>query len=151
MLGKYVLRPIEHQLSRIVDLWETSQPSHLRHLAIVRDIAMEKKSSYFLHFSFDNYKKLVDRGEASWEAVSTMSRSDKNRSEHVTPFHDELCMDEYGFPTLQSTLFQGQDNDATLDQCVRAFNLKPIPITKNDPVVCELENGSYGDYKPLFS
>lgn len=151
LLGKYVLRPIEHQLSRIVDFWQISQPSHLRHLAILRDIAMVNKNSHYVHFSYDNFRKLVDSGEASWEAVTTLGKNDKMGKELAPAFDDESNKDEFGFPKLQSTLFQGRDNDATLAQCVQALNAKPLLLNRNDPVAYKLDDGTYGEYRFLTS
>ena len=151
LLGKFVLRPIEHQLSRIVDFWQISQPSYLRHLAILRDVAMVNKNSHYVHFSYDNFKKLVDGGEASWEAITAFGKNEKKGREPAPAFDDEPDKDEYGFPILQSTLFQGPDRDATPAQCVQALNAKPLLLNRNDPIACKLNNGTYGKCRLLIS
>lgn len=146
MLGKYFLRPVEHQISRIVDFWQISQPLHLRHLAVVRDVAIVAKTSFYVHYSYDNFKKLVNSGEASWEAVMTLEENKKMGKNPLFLLDDQPDIDEYGFPKLQSSLFQGRYNDATLAQCVQALNAKPFGLYRNDLVAYELD-GTYGKYK----
>lgn len=143
-LGRLVSRPVENQLARIVDHWQVSQPTHLRHLAIIRDTAMAKTKTHYVHYTYDNFKKLVEKGEATWEAVSILGSDDKNRQQPALAVELKDDLDEYGFPKIPTTLFQGRHNDATLSQCVNAIVVVKPTITKNDPVVRELSDGTYG-------
>lgn len=147
MLGKFFLKPVEHQVSRIVDFWQISQPLHLRHLAVVRDIAMVAKTSFYVHFSYDNFKKLANSGEASWEAVMILGENKKKEKNRLSFLDEKSDMDEHGFPKLQSSLFQGRYNDATLAQCVQALNAKPFVLHRSDLVAYELDDGTYSKYK----
>lgn len=143
--GKLVSRPVENQLARIVDHWQLSQPTHLRHLAIIRDTAMAKTKTHYVHYTYDNFKRLVENGEATWEAVSILGSDDKNRQRSAALAIDlKADLDEYGFPKIPTALFQGRYNDATLFQCVNAIVVAKPPVTKNDPVVRELSDGTYG-------
>ena len=141
--GKFMLRPIEHQLSRLVEFWQISQPLHLRHLAILRDTALTHRTSHYVHYTYENFKTMVERGDASWEAVATVAKGDKRAKGSTVAVDAEPKLDEYGFPKLQTTLFQGRENDATPSQCCRALNPMPIPI-KRDLVAKKRSDGTYG-------
>ncbi|MCJ1465758.1 RNA polymerase III transcription initiation factor complex subunit [Pseudocyphellaria aurata] len=141
--GKFMLRPIEHQLTRLVEFWQISQPLHLRHLALLRDTALTHRTSHYVHYTYENFQRMVERGDASWEAVATIAKGDKRAKGSTVTVDAEPKLDEYGFPILQTTLFQGRENDATLSQCCRALNLVPIPI-KRDLVAKRQSDGTYG-------
>lgn len=144
VLGRLVSRPVENQLSRIVDHWQVSQPPHLRHLAIIRDTAMVKKKTHYIHYTYDNFKKLVENGEAAWEAVSILGGNKQNALHPDFAMDSNVEVDEYGFPDIPTMLFQGRHNDATLSQCVNAIVVAKPTTSKNDPVVRELSDGTYG-------
>ena len=128
----------------MVDLWQVSQPPHLRHLAIVRDTTITGIIPHYIHYSHSNFKAKVDRGEASWEAVETM-KYDRKTEEGARLAADAVPeLDEYGFPKLDMRLFEGRDNDATLRQCVRAARIEPFPLTSNDPMTIQRQDGTYG-------
>lgn len=143
-LGRLVSRPVENQLTRIVDHWQVSQPTHLRHLAIIRDTAMVKKKTHYIHYTYDNFQKLVENGDATWEAVSIPGNDNQNRQQPAFAMDLNADLDEYGFPDIPSTLFQGRHNDATLSQCVNAVVVAKASVSKKDPVVKELSDGTYG-------
>lgn len=145
--GKFMLRPIEHQLSRLVEFWQISQPLHLRHLAILRDTALTHRTSHYVHYTYENFKRMVERGDASWEAVATIAKGDKRAKGSTVAVDADPKLDEYGFPRLQTTLFQGRENDATLSQCCHALNPVPIPI-KRDLVAKQRSDGTYGVENP---
>ncbi len=144
VLGRFVSRPVENQLTRIVDHWQVSQPPHLRHLAIIRDTAMGKKSTYYVHYTYDNFKKLVENGEASWEAVSIVGADSKDMQQPAFAADSNVEVDEFGFPNIPTVLFQGRHNDATVSQCANAVDVHMAPTSKNDPVVRALSDGIYG-------
>ena len=144
LVGNWFNRPLEHQLSRLVDLWQISQPPHLRHLAIVRDTSITGKITHYIHYSYSNFKAKVDRGEASWEAVETMKYDHKTKEGAKLAAEAVPELDEYGFPKLDLRLFEGRDNDATLAQCVKAAKVEPFPLTSNDPMTIKHPDGTYG-------
>lgn len=104
---------------------------------------MAKTKTHYIHYTYDNFKRLVENGEATWEAVSIVG-SNKQSSQQPAFATDFDDLDEYGFPDIPTTLFQGRHNDATLSQCVNAVAVKKPCVTKNDPVVKELSDGTYG-------
>lgn len=143
-LGRFVSRPIENQLARIVDHWQVAQPAHLRHLAIIRDTAMGKKSTHYIHYTFDHFKKLVENGESSWEAVSVVRNDSQNRPQPALAMDATFDLDEYGFPNIPHTLFQGHHRDATVSQCAKVARMATVLVSRNDPVVQKLSDGTYG-------
>lgn len=105
---------------------------------------MGKKSAHYIHYTYDNFKRLVDNGDASWEAVSILGSHGQNTQQPAFPVDANTDLDEYGFPNIPPTMFQGRHNDATVSQCVDAVELARAPVNKHDPVVKELSDGTYG-------
>lgn len=136
-------RPIETQLARLTDCWQISQPLHLRHLAIVKDIALSGRSSHYVYFTFENFKKRVESGNASWEAVINIAENDQRAKKFGVALSALPKLDDFGFPSIQKSLFQDERNVASLQECNRAFN--PAAITEyRQLVVKENEDGTSG-------
>lgn len=142
--GGLVKRPLEYQLGRLVDQWQISQPPHLRHLAIIRDTAMNKSVAHFIHYSYKNFKDLVDSGKASWEAVETISETKKKGKNKAAAVTSEPDLDEYGFPKLQANLFQGTHNDAAPFECALAVKIRPLFVTSLNAISKKLDGDIYG-------
>ena len=143
VFGGLVKRPLEYQLGRLVNQWQISQPPHLRHLAIIRDTAMKRSVTHYVHYSYENFKSLVDSGRASWEAVETVPENKKGKSA-AAALASKPDLDEYGFPKLQASLFQGQFNNATPSECALAINVKPLSLASFDSTLKKLHDGTYG-------
>lgn len=136
-------RPIETQLARLTECWQLSQPLHLRHLAIVKDIALSGRSSHYVYFTYENFKKRVESGNASWEAVINIAENDQRAKKYGVALSALPKLDDFGFPSIQTNMFQGEQNVASLHDCNRAF--KPATITeRRHLVVKENENGTGG-------
>ena len=119
LFGDDYKKPTESILSRLVDAWQVSQPLHLRHLAIVRDTVLQGKSPVYIHYTYGNFKRLVDSGRATWTAVTTIAtpRSKKGSQAALLGLDSQPDNDEFGFPILDAADFQGKDLDATLADC----------------------------------
>lgn len=141
--GKFMQRPVEYQLARLVDRWQISQPLHLRHLAVLRDTALTRRITHYVHYTYENFKKLVENEDAVWEAVVTITKDDKLGQESAVALDAEPKLDKYGFPDLTTTLFQGRENDATPFQCIDALNAAPIH-TEHDLTAHRRQDGTYG-------
>ena len=87
---------------------------------------MINRTSYYIHYSYENFKKLVDSGLRSWEAVAATDTSFKNKKLSIPQPDAQPEVDEYGFPSISQDTFQGQDNDATLSDCINARASKPL-------------------------
>ncbi|KAI9867766.1 MAG: hypothetical protein M1830_005748, partial [Pleopsidium flavum] len=142
-IGNFFRRPLEHQLSRLVDVWQLSQPLHLHHLAILRDTALTKTIAHYVHYSYANFKQLVDSGKSSWEAVEMGEKEGNKQSKEVAPVGTEPDLDEFGFPRLQTSRFHGRGDNATLLECLLAAKLDPFFITLRDPIAVKLDDGTY--------
>lgn len=92
---------------------------------------MDGKIPHYVHYTYGNFKSLVDQGRASWDAVATDSYTSKKKTNLIIPPPEaQADLDEYGFPKISSNAFQGADNEATLADCVHAFKLQPLRFSK---------------------
>lgn len=147
-VGNFYRRPVEHQLSRLVDAWQLSQPLSLRHLAIVRDTAISKTVAHYVHYSYESFQKLVDSGQSSWDAVEIVRKDLKAKKKKIAaaPIGTEPELDGYGFARLQPNCFHGRGSNATILESVLAAKLEPLYVGRQDPIAVKLEDGTYGDY-----
>ncbi|EGE04229.1 hypothetical protein TEQG_03260 [Trichophyton equinum CBS 127.97] len=118
-MGSFFRKPLETVLSRLTSSWQSSQPLHLRHLAILRDTALNKTVYYYIHYSFDHFSSLVSNGHASWDAVTGGPRSGK-RVLNAPPANAKATLDKYGFPIDVSQPLLRKVN-ATLRESVDFF------------------------------
>ncbi|KAL8952812.1 MAG: hypothetical protein Q9222_001284 [Ikaeria aurantiellina] len=140
--GCFIVRPTEHYLSRLVEMWQVSQPLHLRHLAIVRDATLTKGIPHYIHYTFPNFQKLVDKGQASWDSVMIITKDHKQYKD-VAAFDAKPELDIYGFPKLSDTLFQGRHNDASLTQCAQGTHARLPSLSAFDPKAVQLKGGGW--------
>lgn len=140
-MGSFFRKPLETVLSRLTGSWQSSQPLHLRHLAILRDTALNKTVYYYIHYSFDHFSSLVSNGHASWDAVTGGPRSGK-RVLNAPPANAKATLDKYGFPVDVSQLLLRKGN-ATLRECLEASKPSKWNLTFNDPIAISLLDGTY--------
>lgn len=138
---------MESHLSEIADRWQSSLPPSRCHLAVIRDTAMTGKVTHYVYYTYDNFRRLVDSGEKSWEAVSNVAEN-KKKSHKIAQPNIEPEFDEFGFPRLDSSRFLGEHNDATLSECVESANLKPLSMSSVDPRAFKLSDNSWGMIDP---
>jgi hypothetical protein len=124
VVGCFFHRPVEHQLSRLVELWQASQPLHLRHLAIIRDTTVAGKTVQYVHYTYDTYKSLVASGKATWETVEVLKVEENGDNGCNLAIDAMPAVDEYGFPILDDSSFEGPDNTASLKDCVDVITVK---------------------------
>ncbi|GBF60883.1 transcription factor tau subunit [Trichophyton mentagrophytes] len=140
-MGSFFRKPLETVLSRLTSSWQSSQPLHLRHLAILRDTALNKTVYYYIHYSFDHFSSLVSNGHASWDAVTGAPRSGK-RVLNAPPANAKATLDKYGFPIDVSQPLLRKGN-ATLRECLEASKPSKWNLTFNDPIAISLLDGTY--------
>ena len=138
-------------MARLVGNWQLSQPLHLRHLAIVREARPIIRGSHYGHYTFDNFKTLVDRGERAWKSVEALEEVRKSHKSPKVSADAIARLDIYGFPPLAESKFEGHKN-ATYAECIDAANVSPFRLTSKDPIVVKRSDGSYGktDVSDLF-
>ncbi|EED12822.1 TFIIIC transcription initiation factor complex subunits Tfc3, putative [Talaromyces stipitatus ATCC 10500] len=136
--GKVFRRPSENTLNRITECWQLSQPLHLRSSAIVRDTALNGTVTHYVHYSYSNFKQLVDTGCADWDAVSFRPRDVKS-SKLAIPPPDALPV------TDQDGLVPFRPSRRGIAECdhycaVSSKSLGNYAVTKSDPVAMTNEN-----------
>ncbi|OQE44565.1 hypothetical protein PENCOP_c002G04970 [Penicillium coprophilum] len=141
--GSFYKRPAESMVHRLVDLWQVAQPLHLRHYAIVRDMAMKKTIMFYVHYSANNFAKLVEAGQASWEAVEIPVKKAKSLKIEAPPFGALPQLDEHGFPKRAFPKNMSKDPYSTLLDGVMAVKPPNYLLSSSDPFVVELPNGQH--------
>lgn len=129
---------------RLVDLWQLAQPLHLRHLAIVRDMAMKKTVMYYVHYSANNFAKLVEAGQASWEAVEFPAKKAKLLKIDAPPFGVLPQLNELGFPKTSFPRSLLKNANSTLLDGMMAAKPTDYLLSSADPFVVKLANGQFG-------
>ncbi len=122
---------------------------HLRHLAIVRDTLLRGKSYIHVHYTYENFKKLVEGGTGFWEAVKTVPDHLKVGNNIAASLDAKPDIDQYGFPKLDENQFHGPYNDATLAECESALNAGDYRPIKDDPWLMKQSDGTFGKLTKL--
>ncbi|KAF9892497.1 RNA polymerase III transcription initiation factor complex subunit [Aspergillus nanangensis] len=141
--GSFFRRPLENVLSRLVECWQLSQPLHLRHLAIVRDTAINRTVTHFVHYSAVNFGKRVEAGETTWEAVEFNPKNSKSAHVRVQPADAVPNIDDNGLPIHVLSKELLRDGNASLFECMAVFKPQGYNVTSSDPFAAKLENGTY--------
>ena len=143
VVGAFFERPLENLLTRLVEVWQLSQPLHLRYLAILRDITLSGKIQHYIYYKYDVFRSLVDSGKASWEAVETIKVNHPEKQGSNAASNAFPDVDEYGFPKLDKARFQGRDNNATLAGSLAAAKVADFRVTASDTSITMLDDGRY--------
>ena len=138
-VGAFFSRPVELLVGRLVDFWQISQPSYLRHLALVRDAAQVGKTGFYIHYTWNSFQLKVEYKEAAWESVQTLEEPDIGTSP-----------DEFGFPVLEASQFCGNGVTVTLPECIKAARARAFRIARKDTPTYLQSGGSHGK-KPKHS
>ncbi|KAJ5563507.1 hypothetical protein N7535_008671 [Penicillium sp. DV-2018c] len=141
--GSFYRRPAEGMVHRLVDLWQVAQPLHLRHFAVVRDMAMKKTVMFYVNYSANNFAKLVEAGKASWEAVEFPAEKAKSLKIDAPPFGAIPDLDEFGFPKAEFPRGLMKNPNATLREGVLAAKPTDYLLSSSDPFVVKLADGQY--------
>ncbi|EKV16149.1 TFIIIC transcription initiation factor complex subunits Tfc3, putative [Penicillium digitatum] len=141
--GSFYKRSAESMVHRLVDLWQVAQPLHLRHYAIVRDMAMKKTIMFYVHYSANNFAKLVEAGQASWEAVEIPAKKAKSLKIVAPSFGVLPELDEYGFLMKAFPKNMLKDPNSTLLDGIMAVKPPNYLLSSSDPFVVELPNGQH--------
>lgn len=143
-MGGYFRKGLDEFILRLVSSWQLSQPLHLRHLSIVRDTTLKGKSQSYIYYTYENFNKLVEGGTGFWEAVKTVASGVTIGKNVAAALDAKPDVDEYGFPRLEDTQFQGRQNNATLEECVSALRVDPVHVSATDPILSIQADGSHG-------
>ncbi|KAL4807607.1 hypothetical protein BDV18DRAFT_158824 [Aspergillus unguis] len=141
--GVFYRRPLENTLARLSECWQLSQPPHLRHLALVRDTALQRTITHYVHYSAENFSKLVEAGESSWEAVEFVPKHAKAAAVPVPPVHAKPQLDVYGLPMDNPASELVKNGDCTLTDCMLVVKPKDYNCSSSDPKAVKTEDGTY--------
>lgn len=124
-VGHFWKRSTDEMLIKLTDLWQYSQPPHLRHLSVIRDTGLRGKQPVFQYRTYANFEKAVEAGTAFWEGITDSDPLGKNQNRISKKKLNEAAaaqpvLDEWGFPTLPSQVFVGGTGAATLEECRKA-------------------------------
>jgi hypothetical protein len=125
-VGQFWKRAMDEMLIKLSDLWQFSQPPHLRHLAIIKDTCQRGKQPTFQYRSYPNFVTAVAIGDAFWEGVFGPEQKGKGKTKQKKAEAAAAALpdvDEWGFQKVNHKLFVGQGGTATLEECRR--NIKP--------------------------
>lgn len=125
-VGQFWKRAMDEMLVKLTDLWQFSQPPHLRHLAIVKDTCQRGKQPTFQYRTYENFEKAVVIGDAFWEGVFGPEEKGKGKAKQKKAEAAAAALpdvDEWGFQKVNQKLFVGQNGAATLEECRK--NAKP--------------------------
>ncbi|KAL2829207.1 hypothetical protein BDW59DRAFT_178551 [Aspergillus cavernicola] len=142
-LGVFYRRPLENTLARLVECWQLSQPPHLRHLAIVRDTALQRTITHYVHYSARNFSKLVDAGESSWEAVEFHPKNPKSDNSGVPPVDAKPHLDSHGLPLDVPVRNLLNNGDSSLLECMLVGRPRDYNCSSSDPRAIKSEDGTY--------
>jgi len=142
--GNFFKRPAENLVHRLVDLWQVAQPLHLRHFAVVRDTAMDKTIMFYVHYSADNFARIVETGLASWEAVEFPAEKAKKLKLNVPPFGAAPQLDTFGFPANALPKGLMKNSNSSLRDGIMAAKPADYTLSSSDPFVVKLPDGQYG-------
>lgn len=126
-----------------------SQPLHLRHLSIIRDTILKGKGSIFNYYSYESFKKLVERGVGFWEAVVTVPDDQTTGRTFAASLDEVPELDDFGFPMIDPNLFLGPDNNANPEECASVLNADVFHIQSNSPVLQRHSDGTNGNILKL--
>lgn len=145
LFGSFYRRPSESILHRLTDCWQLSQPLHIRHLAVVRDTAIQKTVFYYINYSARNFAKIVEAGHSSWEAVEFAgSKKGKANNARLPPPDAKPQLDEYGLPTVPPIYPLMKNGAASLFECVAACRPSNYLLSSADPKAFQLFDGTFG-------
>jgi hypothetical protein len=125
-VGPLWRRPIDEVLGHLTDVWQYSQPPHLRHLSLIRDTATYGKQPQYCYRTFAHFAKAADAGKAMWEAVSMSSKAKKQ------PLQELPDLDEWGFPRIKLKDLSSRDGRGTLSDGRRGLRMENMVDVDTD-------------------
>lgn len=150
--GEFFERPMDVALEKFSQDCRLSQPPHLLHLGIVKDVAQVKKISHYHFYTYTNFKKLVDSGEANWKELvggPTSQDSAIEQDGKTVLGTEDPDVDQYGFSRLHGEDFADERGVATMSDISKATGALPYILSGLDLGIVPREDGSNGISIPL--
>ena len=147
MFGPLFKRPVEEVMGRLASQWQLSQPPRLRHLSIVRDTSLQRTQTIWVHYTYENFRAMVDRGETTWEAAQHLQKLPEGIQ--VNEADVDGRADEHGFPLMPRPEQMLENGEATLMEGLRSIEPAPFTVASSDLIVLQDQHGNCG--KPPVS
>ncbi|KAI5284138.1 hypothetical protein KEM54_001565, partial [Ascosphaera aggregata] len=143
-VGIFYRRPIEATMNRLVEAWPSAQPLHLRKFVIVRDSALHGTISHYVHYTFENFMKLLDEGKVSKDALEQVfpAPNQRKKESRIAPLDAVAELDQYGFPRNERPTGLCRNGNASLRECLEVVKPVPTPITKWQPQIVRRPDGT---------
>lgn len=109
----------------------------------MRDTAIEKTTFFYVHYSIQNFAKLVEEGDASWEAVEFPASKLKAAKFEIPPVDAKAKRDQYGFH--ESTVIGNlvKNGNASLFEAVAVCKPPTYLLSSSDPMPVQLPDGHF--------
>lgn len=103
------------------------------------------KTSSYIHYSYDHFQSLIEKGQTAWEAVI------QNKGAKGVPnaLKKEVEMDAFGFPQITHPAHQYRGGQVSLADTVAASKPEKRKLTRHDLVIVE-KNGQQGVFNRPF-
>ena len=137
-------------MPHFVECWQLSQPPHLRHLALVRDTALTGTITHYIHYSLNNFRRLVGSGQATWEAVEYVSKggkSNKAQASRIPPVDAAPELDAYGLPKNVPTKDLIRNGNVALLECISSCKPADYAYSYMDIGAVKRSDGSYSKHR----
>ncbi|KAI9758636.1 MAG: hypothetical protein M4579_002947 [Chaenotheca gracillima] len=132
VVGAFYERPFASILDRLTEQWELAQPPHLRYLAILRDAAQIKRVAFYKYFNYENFQRLVNSGDATWESVKHPVKDTLNKRKRGPEIDGKDSeVDSFGFSIVASSKLLKNGN-ATLRECLQAAKVGPLYVVPSN-------------------
>ncbi|KAI9655931.1 MAG: hypothetical protein M1831_004776 [Alyxoria varia] len=114
---QFYKKPIESLMSRLSDVWQFSQPPHLRHFSIVKDTAQTGKVTHFQYRSFENFQSAAEIGKTTWGIFESLS------TDQISELKRQVQVNSFDFEPLPANLFVNGTGTASLKECLEAVKV----------------------------
>jgi transcription factor C subunit 3 len=114
---------------------------------------MKKTVMFYVHYSANNFAKIVEQGRATWEAVEFPADRAKKLKLNVPPFGAVPNLDNDGFPADELPRGLMKNPNSSLRDGITAAKPADYTLSSSDPFVVKLPDGQYGMivlFNPLY-
>lgn len=144
--GVFVRRTIEALLHRISCRSLLVQPSHLKHLAVVRMYVTTDGVAQFFHYSWDAFRELahdkvfdITNVPGAKLALKGLPSTDSGPAGISTP----VTIDSTGFPIRKPPFLQIERGEIDLTNIIRTAHGVDVLPRNGEPIIIETEPGKF--------
>ncbi|KAF3932885.1 hypothetical protein ABW19_dt0204571 [Dactylella cylindrospora] len=127
VFGPFYYRPFDQIMGRWTTNSQQSQPDHLKHVSIVRETDLYKRTANYRYWTTENFQTMLKEKQLDYEAADAAvdaykisKRSKKGAKPEIAPTSNPGTLDENGFVTIKTTAFVHGDGRGSLQDCQNA-------------------------------